>query len=63
MFPLQDKGDCFNLFTNDLEILITVGMQSRQWDSTVFNDADSTEFINNDAEDKKLSQNNLFFLQ
>jgi len=27
-------------FINVLENLITVGMQSRQWDSTVFNDAE-----------------------
>jgi len=28
------------IFINVLENLITVGMQSRQWDSTVFNDAE-----------------------
>jgi len=44
-------------FTNVLENLITAGKQSRQWEFTVFNDAEEVENWSNQIE-----SNNLFFL-
>jgi len=45
---------------NVLEKLITVGLQSRQWDSTAFKLMIQKR---QETEVTKLSQNNLFFLQ